>query len=111
MKRKMVSFLLIFLLLAGLVPQGVFAAETATSGTWGDNGGTWSFNSSTGTLTVSGTGEIPVFGFDCPWLHLKDSVKRVVVSEGITEIGANVFGFTDGYGQYPNLASVSLPDS
>ena len=28
MKRKMVSFLLIFLLLAGLVPQGVFAAET-----------------------------------------------------------------------------------
>lgn len=111
MKRKMVSFLLVLLLLAGLVPQGVFAAETATSGTWGDNGGTWSFNSSTGTLTVSGTGEIPVFGFDCPWLHLKDSVKRVVVSEGITEIGANVFGFTDGYGQYPNLASVSLPDS
>lgn len=111
MKRKMVSFLLVFLLLAGLVPQGVFAVETATSGTWGTNGGTWSFNSSTGTLTVSGTGEIPVFGFDCPWLHLKDSVKRVVVSEGITEIGANVFGFTDGYGQYPNLASVSLPDS
>ncbi len=28
MKRKMVSFLLVLLLLAGLVPQGVFAAET-----------------------------------------------------------------------------------
>lgn len=111
MKKKMFSFLLTFLLVVGLMPNGVLAVETATSGTWGDNGGTWSFNSSTGTLTVSGTGEIPVFGFDCPWLHLKDSVKRVVVSEGITEIGANVFGFTDGYGQYPNLASVSLPDS
>lgn len=111
MKKKMFSFLLTLLLVVGLMPNGVLAVETTASGTWGDNGGTWSFNSSTGTLTVSGTGEIPVFGFDCPWLHLKDSVKRVVVSEGITEIGANVFGFTDGYGQYPNLASVSLPDS
>lgn len=111
MKKKMFSFLLTLLLVVGLMPNGVLAVETTASGTWGDNGGTWSFNSSTGTLTVSGTGEIPVFGFDCPWLHLKDSVKRVVVSEGITEIGENVFGFTDGYGQYPNLASVSLPDS
>lgn len=111
MKKKMFSFLLTLLLVVGLMPNGVLAVETTASGTWGDNGGTWSFNSSTGTLTVSGTGEIPVFGFDCPWLHLKDSVKRVVVSEGITEIGANVFGFTYGYGQYPNLASVSLPDS
>lgn len=35
MKKKMFSFLLTFLLVVGLMPNGVLAVETTTSGTWG----------------------------------------------------------------------------
>lgn len=110
MKKKMFSFLLTFLLVVGLMPNGVLAVETTTSGTWGGNGGTWKFNSSTGELTVSGHGEMPDYGLeDAPWFSLHSQIKSVVFSDDITYIGNNSFGFEFPAAQYENLTNVALP--
>lgn len=116
MKKKMFSFLLTLLLVVGLMPNGVLAVETTASGTWGTTGGTWKFNSSTGKLTVSGSGEMPDYGVswwagDSPWFHLNKQIKSVVISEGITYIGNGAFGDEFGYGQYEQLTSISLPST
>lgn len=73
----------------------VWAAET--SGTCGDNV-TWSFDESTGELTVSGTGDMTNYGFDnngsqieSPWNDLKSVITSVIVSEGVTSIGDGAF--------------------
>ena len=96
--------------------QWVLAVETTASGTWGTTGGTWKFNSSTGKLTVSGSGEMPDYGVswwagDSPWFHLNKQIKSVVISEGITYIGNGAFGDEFGYGQYEQLTSISLPST
>lgn len=56
----------------------------------------YSYNSSTKTLTISGTGDTPNFKNDSvsqPWYSWGDdgSVKRVVVEEGITSLGDYFF--------------------
>ncbi len=73
----------------------VWAAET--SGTCGENV-TWSFDESTGELTVSGTGDMTNYGFDnngsqieSPWNDLKSVITSVIVSEGVTSIGDGAF--------------------
>lgn len=55
-------------------------------------------------LTVSGSGEIPDYPIGgAPWHHACNGIKRIVISEGITKIGANAF-----YG-FSEAESVSLP--
>lgn len=58
---------------------------------------TYSFDSSTGTLTISGKGSVDF----CP--H-KKSVKSVVIGEGITSIGSSAFRET-------SLTSITIPAS
>ena len=118
MKKHIVSLLAVCLLVTAM-PVQVFAATdtpftavggTTTSGTWGDNGGTWKFNSSTGELTVSGHGEMPEYGLeDAPWFSLHSQIKSVVFSDDITYIGNNSFGFEFPAAQYENLTNVALP--
>ncbi len=63
---------------------------------------TYTFDSGTGTLTISGTGEVN----NNPWYKTdRLNVKSVVINEGITQIAYNVFGYLT------NLTSVSLPES
>lgn len=72
----------------------------------------WSL-SSTGTLTVSGTGAIPenmpVTLTDnptaLPWEASKSKIKKIVVKKGVTELGCGCFR------DMKNLTSVSLPSS
>ena len=54
MKTRIISILLAVCLIFGLLPVGVFAANP-TSGTCGPNA-KWSYDSSTKTLTISGSG-------------------------------------------------------
>lgn len=56
-----------------------------------------------GTLYINGTGKMPNYGYmysssqkryvtvPAPWEDLKDNIKKVVVEEGILNIGANAF--------------------
>ena len=83
-------------------------------GKCGENA-TWSFDESTGVLTISGTGNMykntPVDQWE--YYPLRESVKEVVVEEGITSITVFAFGQRE-YSQpsaYPNLTKLSLPSS
>ncbi len=85
MKRnKHLIFLLAALLALLMLP--VFGAEEG--GSCGENL-TWKFENE--TLTVSGTGEMADLSVDpAPWAAW-DSVKHLVVEEGVSGIGANAF--------------------
>ena len=51
-----------------------------------------------GTLTVTGEGAMPDYKTEdaVPWAHVKDEVTKIVVSGGITHIGAmSFYGFTN----------------
>ncbi len=73
---------------------------------------TWDFDESSGILTISGTGNMMNYRFDMDdeslqpeWYDLRDSIKGVVIEEGITSIGAGAFY------NCVNLESIKLPDS
>ena len=106
MKRKIVSVLLCVLLLASLLPVSAFA-DTTAGGTCGDNL-TWTLDSN-GTLTISGTGKMWDYSYDsnAPWYSSSSSVKCVIISDGVTNIGNYAFY----YCYCRSLTSVTIPDS
>lgn len=63
----------------------------------------WAFEESTGTLTVSGEGDITYSSYALN--EFKDSIISVVIEDGVTGIGEYAF---DGC---TNLSSVTIPDS
>ncbi|MDE7093848.1 MAG: leucine-rich repeat protein, partial [Oscillospiraceae bacterium] len=69
---------------------------------------TWTFDTATGTLTISGTGGMKNF-YDTAnsptWSYLSENIKKVVIEDGVTSIGDEAF-----FG-YSSLESVSIPDS
>ncbi len=75
---------------------------TATSGTCGSDI-SWTLDDN-GTLTVSGSGELNDL-YSTAFYEYKDSIKNVIIGEGIDAIGADVFEECAG------IESVSLPDT
>ncbi len=67
---------------------------------------TWTLDEN-GTLTISGTGEManPWDTDGLPWLNEPSEIKRVVIEEGVTTIGSEVF-----YG-CTNLTDVTIPNT
>ena len=51
----------------------------------------WSFDGATGELTISGTGEMPNYTTNAPWYAYRDSIKTVVIEDGVTSIGGGAF--------------------
>lgn len=110
-KRKLVLVLMLSLMmLVTMIPSFSFADATggtgssagsgaksaATSGTCGATGNdhvTWSFDESSGTLTISGSGAMADFNWNspnttAPWFsEYKDSITKLVIEEGVTHIG------------------------
>lgn len=83
--------------------------EAATSGKCSDDL-TWSFNASTGELSFFGTGDLPLYYFDSdtdsfetPWESYRSSIKKLVISEGITSWGIKACVHNT-----PSLASISV---
>ena len=74
----------------------------------------WNFNSSTGTLTISGTGKMSNLNNSTetenisdgagtyPWANLKDSITKIVIDDGVTSIGSKAFI------AYTNVTSVNI---
>ena len=69
---------------------------------------TWELTES-GTLTISGTGEMQGYDTDMlqpEWYWDAVNVKRIVIEEGVTSVGSCAF-----YGDFGNVTEISLPDS
>ena len=118
MLKKLLAIVTAASIAVGTCAFSVFAEDTpaaATSGKCGEEV-TWSFDESTGVLTISGTGDMytsytPVDQWE--YYPLRESVKEVVVEEGVTSIASSAFGQRE-YSQpsaYPNLSKLSLPSS
>ena len=80
--------------------------DTIVSGDWGSNI-TWVFDRSTGTLTLSGEGEMDsTLVRDTPWRNNFDQdIINLVIGEGITNIGGSTFN------SCVNLQNVQIPNS
>lgn len=67
------------------------SSSAATSGVCGDNL-TWEFDEATGTLTISGTGDMWDFDYPDypPWSHIETATK-LVIEEGVTSVGNEAF--------------------
>ncbi len=95
MKHKFLLSGLMFLFSLSL------SAETK-SGTCGTNL-TWTLDSETGVLTISGTGQM-YDHFDGSY-DVPRSIKSVIIEDGVTKIGVNAFGGCT------SLTSVTIPNS
>ena len=105
MKRIMSLLLALVLVVASLPTLGMPTAYAAGSGTCGSNL-TWNL-SSTGVLTISGTGPMTNYSSStkAPWYDYGGSIYSVVVNSGVTTIGDYAF-----YGCM-HFTSVTLPGS
>ncbi len=121
MKRmnRAISILLAVALVFGLLPQIAIPTraaayiepqspkaelQAAQSGTCGENL-TWTLDTETGVLTISGTGPMEEFSFGAsPW-DSQGAIRSVVIEDSVTSIGSYAF-----YG-CSSLADVTIPDS
>ena len=105
--KSIVSLFLTFAMLIGMLPMTAWAAETdAISGLCGENL-TWSFDESSGTLTISGTGDMDDYSWsqtydptsessdiwvtDAPWRDYYNAIKSIVIESDVTSIGDGAF--------------------
>jgi len=106
--RKSISFVLALLMLLSLMPAAAYASG---SGECGENI-QWTLDDS-GVLTVSGSGRMPDYEEGAsPFYGLGESIRSIVISEGITYIGDNTFRFSQGeYLRYYSVQALSLPST
>ena len=92
MKKHITRLLFAALLLLALC---IGASAAGTSGKC-DPSAYWSFDSSTGTLTISGSGAMNdyEYGNDYPWMDYRDSIQTIVIGDQITQIGRYAFPWT-----------------
>lgn len=97
--KRILSLALAFVLALSLVPA-VHAQGQVYSGFCGGVGNeenvTWTLDTSTGTLTISGTGETAHYGSQgvslyTPWRDIPGRINTVIVEEGVTSLGASIF--------------------
>lgn len=93
MKRHLLAIIAIMIALA---------AKAQTSGQCGDNL-TWNFDSSTGTLTISGTGDM--WDGVCPWWDYHSQITDLVIGNSVTSTCAGAFA------NHSNLTNVMLGNS
>ncbi len=86
---KILSVVLVFLMVVSIIP--LTASAATYSGTCGDNL-TWTYDSSNGCLTISGTGNMYDYNYNNrPWESYEDKIKTVVLEDGVTATGNYAF--------------------
>ncbi len=107
---KFLSVFLALLMVITIIPMSNITAsaeDILTSGSCGENV-MWEFDSSTGALTISGTGVMDDYrplGQDRPWIDFVDKIQTVIIEEGVTAIGARAFL------QCTSITTVAIPDT
>ena len=110
--KRIVSIFLVALMLLTAAPLASFvglevapkAKALEETGQCGDNV-TWSFNSSTGALTISGTGAMTDYSYGGSPFYNSSEIKSVTINSGVTSIGDSEFLYCTV------LTSVTIPDS
>ena len=130
MKKRILSLLLALALVFPLLAGGVTEIHAADlTGECGDNL-TWSFDAATGTLMITGSGDMYDWGYGdvAPWQDYAGQIRAVVLPAGLTKIGDGAFSncaaLTEAaipqgvvrIGDYAfegctSLKNVSIPDS
>ncbi|MBQ7579774.1 MAG: leucine-rich repeat protein [Clostridia bacterium] len=117
---KLLALILTLVMVLGIAPTAAFAQDEviehttpvsvgdntlAATGQCGENV-YWTFNSSTGALTISGKGEMYDYNFigSGPFQY-NSSIKSVTIESGVTSIGSCAFY------KCISLTSVTIPDS
>lgn len=105
-KSNILKLITTVLMVAVLLPL-CFVTTFASDETNGSCGAELSWSYSCGTLTVTGKGDMTSFTEQdmAPWYHLRDSILRVVLPEGLNNIGSLAFY------ECSRLQSVILPES
>ena len=81
------------------------ATRTVSNGTCGENL-TWTLDTDSGVLTISGSGAMTDFSANsAPWYTKRSYIKTVVVEEGVTTLGVYAFRYCTA------LTSITLPSS
>ena len=105
--KRVVSMVLAFAMLIGMLPMTAWATEMdAIDGICGENL-TWTFDESSGLLTISGTGDMDDYSWsqmydptsesseiwvtDAPWRDYYNAIKSIVIESDITSIGDGAF--------------------
>ena len=90
--KKIITTLLVVVMVAGALPMMSLPAFAALeSGTCG-NDITWSLDTDTGVLTISGAGAMyNYYPEACPWYGYASSIKTVIIEKGVKSIGDGAF--------------------
>ncbi len=94
--KKGLALLLVLCLALAVLPVRAYAAGEL-HGEWENL--QWTFDEETGTLTISGEGEMPNTSSPYP-----DNVKKVIIESGITSISELAFA-------YSSIEEVTIPDT
>ncbi len=104
--KKLLSFCLTVALFVSVIFCLPFCAN-AQEIRLGDSDTYYSYNSTTKTITISGTGDMPNFitsDRDIPWYDSLENINKIVIDEGVTNVGA--------YSFYNSSAtSISIPST
>ena len=103
MKRILCTIIAFSMLMCCLC--SFFFTAYAESGEWGSNL-IWNFDEN-GTLSLSGEGEMASKSWprDYPWYELRQSVKKIVIGEGITSVA------NDSFNGCKNAEEIVLPST
>ena len=102
--HRLLALLLAFVMTFSLLPTVTWAADNDCSAA-GDGSVTWSYDTDTTTLTISGTGAMKDYASvsSTPWNAYRAKTKKIIIDEGVTRVGNSTFA------SHTALISVSLP--
>ncbi len=127
--KKLLSILMCFVLIVStLTFVSIPASAASYSGTCGDDL-TWSLDTSTGVLEITGSGNMKDYSsFSVPWYSYRSYIKTVTIGDSVTSIGDYAFYYCskltsvtignsvksigdDAFYECKSLTSVTIPDS
>ncbi|MBR6902956.1 MAG: leucine-rich repeat protein [Clostridia bacterium] len=104
--KTITSILLCITIISVILPQEIIASAETHSGSCEDNL-SWSFDTDTGVLTISGTGKMNdyLYDYNVPWYSYRSDIKTVEIKNGVTSIGGCAFY------DCTSLTNITIPDS
>lgn len=107
MKKCLIAFLAVLCAAFCVLPFSAFAADSVAATALKESAVFYSFDSASGTLTLTGTGAAPDYTTEDlpPWYTYRSEIKAIKVCDGITGLGSNLFR------QLNAVTSVTLPNT